>query len=77
MLFCYTTGIVFAVERMKNKRPSFKLFWQNQRRQELVICYFGGDLMSDIPHLNESDFLSIMKFFNPFAVNSSHMQHGS
>ena len=62
---------------MKSKRPSFKLFWQNQRRHELVICYFGGDLMSDIPHLNESDFLSIMKFLNPFSVSSSHMQHGS
>ena len=53
MLFCYTTGIVFPVRRMKKKRPSLKMFWQNQRRQVLAI--FGGDLMPDIPHLNESD----------------------
>ena len=30
--------------------------------KETITGYFGGDLMSDIPHLNESDFLSIMKF---------------
>ena len=44
--------------------------------KETRTGYFGGDLMPNIPHLNEND-LSIMKFLNPFAVNSSHMQHGS
>ena len=44
--------------------------------KETRTGYSGGDLMSDIPHLNESD-LSTMEFFNPFTVNSSYMQHGS
>ena len=38
---------------MENKR-SLKMFWQNQGR--LVLVIFGGDLMPDIPHLDESDF---------------------
>ena len=70
LLYC---GDVFAAGRMKSKRPSFKLFWQNQRRQELVICYFGGDLMSDIPHLNEKRFLEYNEVFESvFSQLKSH-----